>query len=326
MVDKGSHADIDDNKFFTVPIHAENKNAPTREFLLSMAQSSGIPPPSEEDMQKITERYQNTYVARLRSQYGFTDETMMQLHEEFGHMSVSILDTLKADDKFKDEHDFYKKYLETYPYLYFSVIPREVIESRLAAKCVEENAMLRRKLAEMNHCVGDLVHRVSELQTMAGIPPIAKLVFSSIPDPLIARDSEKYKSYSRDLDTYHAVYTHLIGDPMHKQKLEKFLIEPVVVLRGLGATDLDSMRVSGDSRDNLVHMIAGLTSGKGCVPVTREEWEDDTTEEPPFPAERCGEGAVRRGNPRNAGAEKTYVARGGSDGKVSWERHGKSDE
>lgn len=323
MSDAGSQVDIDDTKFFTVPIHAENKDTPTREFLLSMAEASGIPPPSDEDIQKITERYQNTYVARLKSQYGFTDQTMMQLHEEFGHMSAAILDTLKEDDKFKDEHDFYKKYLETYPYLYFSVVPREVIESRLAAKCVEENVMLRRKLAEMNHCVGDLVHRVSELQVMAGIPPIAKLVFSSIPDPLVARDSEQYKTYSRDLETYHSVYTYLSGDPGRKEQFDKFLIEPVVALRGLGGTDLEAIHVSGDSRDNLIRMIAGLTAGKGCIPVTKEEWENDTTEEPPFPAERCGEGAVRRGNARNAGAEKTYVARGGPDGKVSWERHGK---
>ena len=112
MPDKESQAEIDDNKFFTVPVHMENRDAPTREFLRSMAVSGGISPPSDEDIQKITERYQNTYVARLRSRYGFNDETMMQLHEEFGHMSTAILDTLKADDKFRHQHGFYKKYLE----------------------------------------------------------------------------------------------------------------------------------------------------------------------------------------------------------------------
>lgn len=113
--------------------------------------------------------------------------------------------------------------------------------------------MLRKKLAEINHCMGDLVHKVSELQVMAGIPPIAKLVFSSISDPLVARDSDQYKSYSRDLDTYHSIYKHLNGDPRSREKFEKFMIDPVTI-RGLGDAELRQMGVSDESRNKLIHM------------------------------------------------------------------------
>ena len=72
-----------DRGFFTDNIRVKDTTTPTKEFLISMATANGLPPPSQDDLEKITERYQNTYIAQMKRQYGFTDNTMMQLHSEF---------------------------------------------------------------------------------------------------------------------------------------------------------------------------------------------------------------------------------------------------
>jgi len=288
-----------------------------------MATANGLPPPSQEDLDKITERYQNTYIAQMKRQYGFTDSTMMQLHSEFQIMSTSILSTIENDEAFGEEYGFYKKYLETYPYLYFSLIPREVIESRLAAKCVEENSILRIKLAEMNKSLGDLINCVSVMQEQMAIPPIAKVVFESIPDPHAASKGDYHEKYGNGIDIYHSIFVHLKKrDP---ERLSRFLLAPTSVLSEMSSDDVTTMNLDKNDISTLLEMLSGLTAGKGCTPMTDSEKDIYTTStgvEPPISASTCGEGAVRLGNPRTEGATKTYVVKKGSDGNVSWERLG----
>jgi len=307
--------------FFTHTINLHDNFPQTRDFLTGMAKANNVDPPSEDEIKQIAQRYQND-IARMKSTYGFTDATMMSLHEEFAHMSEAILETLKNDPTFKDQLEVYQKYLRTYPYLYFSLIPREVLESRLAAKCVEDNMQLRIKLAKMNKCLSDLVHQISDLQEMAGIPPIAKVVFAAIPDPIIASESDEYKKYSGEVDTYHQIF-EFFNKQENKDKFQQFLISPVTTIGSLTNDD-----VSDDvSRAALIKMLTGLTSGKGCIPQPGDNVERDENgnlkEEPPVPASRCGEGAVRLGNPETEGSKKTYVAKKGTDGKVVWEMFGK---
>jgi len=291
----------------------------TKDFLTSLSKATGADPPSDDEIRKIAQRYQ-TDIANMKSKYGFTDDTMMQLHEEFAHISASIIETLKDDPEFKDQIEIYRKYLRTYPYLYFSLIPREVLESRLAAKCVEDNMKLRIKLAEMNKCLGDLVHKISDLQEMSGIPPIARVVFAAIPDPVLVNESEDYKKYSGEVETYHQIFEFL--QKQSSERFQSFLISPVTTIQSLTNQEVSDV----SSRTALVKMLTGLTAGKGCVPHVGDTVEKDENgnpkEEPAVPASRCGEGAVRLGNPETEGAKRTYVAKKGSDGTVEWEMFG----
>jgi len=312
-----------DRGFFTDNIRVKDTTTPTKEFLISMATANGLPPPSQDDLEKITERYQNTYIAQMKRQYGFTDNTMMQLHSEFQIMSTSILATIENDEAFGEEYGFYKKYLETYPYLYFSLIPREVVESRLAAKCVEENSILRIKLAEMNKSLGDLINCVSVMQEQMAIPPIAKVVFESIPDPHAASTGEYHDKYGNGIDIYHSVFVYL--KKHDTERLSQFLLSPVEVLNQLTPDDTMKMNLDKNDTSTLISMLSGLTAGKGCTPTTdleKDTYNTSTGVEPPISASKCGEGAVRLGNPRNEGATKTYVVKKGENGKVAWERLG----
>jgi len=288
----------------------------TRDFLIDMAEANGTPPPSENEIKQIAQRYQSD-ISKMKSTYGFTDDTMMQLHEEFSMMSGAIIKTIENDPDFRDNVGVYKKYLQTYPYLYFSIIPREVLESRLAAKCVEDNTKLRTMLAEMNTCLGDLVHKISDLQEMSGIPPIARVVFSAIPDPLVAGKGP----YQDEVGVYHVMFK-FFQRPENSHRFQEFLISPVPTIEKLTKEEVKQMSLEVNDPPALIKMLKGITGGIGCVQEAGDAVNDsmgNPKTEPPVPASRCGEGAVRLGNSGTDGANKTYVAKKGPDGKVVWE-------
>ena len=285
----GQYTQSDDQAFANntgVSVQQVNR---IRNFLTPMAERVQEAPLNEEELKKVTERYHNVYIKNLKNKYGFNDEAIGVLREDFKKMAADILKYIERDEPQNTEQ--YREYLDTYPFLYFNVIPREVIESRIAAKCAEENKLLRSTLADVTKSLSELVLSVSKLQVMTSVPPIARAIFEDLPDPLTANsDTTMFQYYNADIKTYYKVHQEAKKRPDH---LNAFLTNPVEFLNRnqiIGG-------VTQDEIESLKELIVGLSTGKGCFPKGPEQWNHQGPE-PPMDAnhEDCHH-KVRMGNP-----------------------------
>lgn len=196
-----------------------------KQLIGHVVRRDGNPAPTERQVQDITNRYQNHYLDHLQRSFGLTNENMEDLHEEFRGIANNILQLIR-DNEGRDPSIFEAntRFMETYPYLYFSVIPRQIIESRLTAKCVEQNKILHAKIAHMSETIGGLVKQFAEIEIASGIPPITRSVFESIPDPLSVQYDTRFQKYSGYMDTYHKISAHFLerNDGSHS----KFITNP----------------------------------------------------------------------------------------------------
>ena len=266
-----------------------------REFLQPMAEKVQGTPLNDQELKEITERYHNHYIADMKRKYGFNDETMRVLKDDFKKMTEDILEVIKRDEP-EEQYQQYKEYLNSYPFLYFNVIPREVVESMIAAKCVEENRLLRSTLADVTKNLSELVLSVSKLQVMTSVPPIARALFEELPDPLTANsDHSMLHYYHADMNTYYKVHEYAKSNPVD---LNHFLTNPVEFLSD-EIKIAEIPEVSEAEIKNLKELIIGLQTGKGCFPKGIEEW-NHVGPEPPMDAnnEDC-HNKVRMGNPMN---------------------------
>ena len=150
-------------------------------------------------MQAIAEKYYEKYIKDFNKKYGFSDAQISDLVDEFNVVTEEIC-RLIPDEKMQD---MYRKYINSYPTMYLSMIPQEALQTKLAVKCVTENQNLRAKVETMSKSVSSLVANLTDLQISAGIPPIVNLMFESMPDPLTAMTDPMYHKYNESIVTYH---------------------------------------------------------------------------------------------------------------------------
>lgn len=237
------------------------------EFVKKMAKREQIDDPSQEQVREITRRYQEFYVDSIQRAFCLSDKSMMDLHKEFNDVADKMLSILQVNEgKDKNIFDANKKYLETYPYLYFSVVPRQVIQSRLADKTVEENKTLRDNLSTLSESIGDLVKKLSDIQTSIGIPPIARSVFGAIPDPISVQYDTIFDKYRRQMDTYYKIVSTLRdGDP---DIYSDFLLHPLGQLQVF--IDKGVKFASKEELENLSVFIKGVNASSSAEFVVPE--------------------------------------------------------
>ena len=89
-----------------------------RSFFEKLAKSNGFPNPSDEQIEKIINLYNNKVLS---------DESMKTLIIELQEEIRNIIDAIDEDfDK-----EFYSKYFHSIPMIYFYVVPRDIIKKRL---------------------------------------------------------------------------------------------------------------------------------------------------------------------------------------------------
>ena len=283
-------------------------------------------------MNQVALEYQQTYVNNFRDKYGFSDSELNDLKLEFTKITDHITGLIPDGEL----QTMYKKYVESYPHMYLSMIPREALQSKLAVKCVRENKVLRDEVASMSKCVTSLVQSLSKLQMAAGVPPIVNLMFESMPDPLTAITDPMYNSYNEAIKTYHALssagtisftkenvpYTTDLGSAL--------LSNPVDTLKDFQlAADQGVLGVYFDADGNnpvkpshisdLQKVIDNMGTSSGCQ-TYGNEWNHTGPEPAMNPAMCLGEGeSMQPGNPRNAhGRTAVYKAQRTQDGGARW--------
>jgi len=183
---------------------------------------------TDEEIPGIISRYQDHYIKEIQLTYGFSTNTMIGIHKEFEEVAASMLESISKDEKFKDQYEFYKDYLKKYPNLYMSIVPKQVLDSRIAARCIKENKHLKEQLAEMGKSLGHVVNQFSTLQELTGLPPLVKVLFSSIPSPL--ESSKAFESNNSSIDAYNSIYTYLISvrhNTDGEESLNALLTDPI---------------------------------------------------------------------------------------------------
>lgn len=202
---------------FSVDSNVTTENI--RAFLETVVSSAEVDAATHSRVAEVASLYRDKYMRNLRNKYGFGDREVAMVKDDFQRVSARLLKIIEqsgaADTK------TYKKYLETYPFLFFDAVPEEVLEGRLAAHAVEENNKLRQQVTEMSASIGHLLTNLADIQKTLELPPIAKAVFEHLPDPLILASDPTYPKYRRGMDVYHSIYTQL-GDGS-AQLREKFL-------------------------------------------------------------------------------------------------------
>lgn len=284
-------------------------------------------------MNQVALEYQQKYVDNFQKKYGFDDGELKTLRNEFSEITDHITGLIPDGDL----RVMYKKYVESYPHMYLSMIPREALQSKLAVKCVRENKTLRDEVQKMSACVTTLVQSLSKLQMAAGVPPIVSLMFESMPDPLTAITDPMYNSYNEAIKTYHTITSSPAFDTIlvkGKSSSSMLLEDPVLTLKEISTvletepekkilveTDSRGIQtfVTKDQVADLQSVIANMGTSSGCQ-TYGDEW-NHTGPEPAMNPAMClspGE-SMQPGNPRNAhGRTAVYKAQRTQDGGAQW--------
>ena len=293
-------------------------------------------------MREVAERYYEKYIKDFNKKYGFRDEQIKDLVDEFKQVTDEIC-RLIPDDKMRD---MYQKYIDSYPTMYLSMIPAEALQTKLAVKCVTENKILRGKIEEMSGCVSTLVKNLTDLQISAGIPPIVNLMFESMPDPLTAITDPMYHKYNDAIVTYHKLLKdtnqdpaalRLDGNPNNRDfdgsalpagsglaNADLLRLEPVHYLKQVA----NDITVNGeliklqDIKD-LMTVMENMQTQSGCQPFG-DEWNHTGPQPAMNPAMCLGENdKFQAGNPRhNVGRTNLYQAKRDQNGNAQWVQTG----
>lgn len=302
-------------------------------------------------MREVAEKYYEKYIKDFNRKYGFSEDQIKELVEEFEDVTAEIC-RLIPDEKMRD---MYKKYIESYPTMYLSMIPAEALQTKLAVKCVTENKALRAKIEEMSSCVSSLVRNLTDLQISAGIPPIVNLMFESMPDPLTAMTDPMYHKYNDAIVTYHKLLqdekpipgiarldpnsSFNSSNPITKSN-EFLRVEPIHFLtelaklgrdvdvedeNGVIRTDMDGkpMKVTKAKIEELALVMKNMQTQSGCQPFG-DEW-NHTGPEPAMNPAMClsEENRFQPGNPRNNfGRTNVYQAKRDQNGNARWVQSG----
>lgn len=283
-------------------------------------------------MNQVALEYQQTYVNNFRDKYGFSDKELGDLKDEFTKITDHITGLIPDGEL----QTMYRKYVESYPHMYLSMIPREALQSKLAVKCVRENKTLRDEVASMSKCVTSLVQSLSKLQMAAGVPPIVNLMFESMPDPLTAITDPMYNSYNEAIKTYHALSSagtvnFVKANIQESTDLGSALLSnPVEALKDFAlAAEQNTLGVFLDTEGkkpvttshiaDLQKVIANMGTSSGCQ-TYGDEWNHTGPEPAMNPAMCLAEGeSMKPGNPRNAqGRTAVYKAQRTQDGGARW--------
>jgi len=132
------------------------------------------------EMNEVAQKYQDKYVQNFKDRYGFKEGDLDTLKEEFNDITKHITELIPDEDL----KTMYKKYVQSYPHMYLSMIPPEALQA------------IRAEVTEMSKCVTTLVKSLSKLQMASGVPPIVSLMFESMPDPLTAITDPMYSTYN----------------------------------------------------------------------------------------------------------------------------------
>lgn len=186
-----------------------------------MAKEQGFPHPTDEQIILITNMYN-------QSSNQFSDNHMEKLYEILTLEVDSILESIRNENI--EDYGFYKKYFETFPMLYFGIVPRHIIKKRLAEKYSQKDY---------------------------DITPIAEVIFETLPDPLTIQNS-MYDYLKKDMEVYHKIYIYLKKLP-EREKFYKFILDPVTFL-GTESLSLTDIGVTETKVSNLNEMIRSVIS------------------------------------------------------------------
>lgn len=285
-------------------------------------------------MNQVALEYQKNYVDNFQRKYGFSSDDLTELRDEFKTITDHITGLIPDGEL----QTMYRKYVESYPHMYLSMIPKEALQSKLAVKCVRENKTLRNEVASMSKCVTSLVQSLSKLQMAAGVPPIVNLMFESMPDPLTAITDPMYNSYNEAIKTYHALSGSSLGTTMEDADgtvifaKDGILSNPVAALSAFQA-DADAASLDQDKKllsdgsttikmaqiQDLQKVIDNMGTSSGCQ-AYGNEW-NHTGPEPAMNPSMClgPDDVMQPGNPRNAhGRTAVYKAQRTQDGGARW--------
>lgn len=224
------------NGMFDFPIDSDSTTEKVRGFMEAVASSGDVNPLAERRVSEVAGIYKDKYMRNLKNKYGFGDKELAMVEQDFEQVSGRIKGIIKNIGTPQSER--YSKYLEMYPFMFFNAVPREVLESRLTLHAVEENNALRKQVTEMSIAIGHLVKNLADIQNTLRLPPIAKVVFEHLPDPLLDTANTSHAKYSKAMDVYHSIYTQL---EKSSEQLAKFLGDVEAFL----SNDINSLVSSG---------------------------------------------------------------------------------
>ena len=293
-------------------------------------------------MREVAERYYEKYIKDFNRKYGFKDDQIKDLVDEFKQVTDEIC-RLIPDDKMRD---MYQKYIDSYPTMYLSMIPAEALQTKLAVKCVTENKILRGKIEEMSGCVSTLVKNLTDLQISAGIPPIVNLMFESMPDPLTAITDPMYHKYNDAIVTYHKLLkdtnqdpniVRVDGNPNNRDfdgsalpanqgltNADLLRLEPVHYLKQVaGDLYVNNENIKLQDIKDLMTVMENMQTQSGCQPFG-DEWNHTGPQPAMNPAMCLGENdRFQSGNPRhNVGRTNLYQAKRDQNGNAQWVQTG----
>ncbi|CAN0511284.1 unnamed protein product, partial [Phaeothamnion confervicola] len=99
----------------------------------------------------------------------------------------------------------YTSFLKTYPDMFLTMIPREILELKLNEKCREQNRILRQVIPEISTKIVDIMKELARVQEALGVSPLVSTVLGDMPDPLALMTNPQYEPYKKAMEVFEAV-------------------------------------------------------------------------------------------------------------------------
>jgi len=283
-------------------------------------------------MQRLAKDTREAYLQRFAKYYQFDDIELQEFERDFNKVKTIIQDMIPPGDENKAVRDMYDQFLSSYPEMYLSMIPREVLQAKLSEKCQKQNTILRESIPAISERIVEIMRELARLQEELGVSPLVSTVMGDMPDPIALMTNPQYAPYKNAMAVFQAMRKHAesnngmetVRDPdtnaiiRHgfREYALKYMEEHT---RSVGppynpAFDEDQVK-------DAIKLLSGTSMGSACAPFGPEY--NQKGPKPNKNAAAClasgSNDAWSTGNPNDPkGSKQIYRAQRLPDGSIDW--------
>jgi len=279
-------------------------------------------------MQRLAKDTREAYLQRFAKYYQFDDIELREFELDFNKVKKIIQDMIPPGDENKAVRDMYDQFLSSYPEMYLSMIPREVLQAKLSEKCQKQNNTLRQSIPAISERIVEIMRELARLQEELGVSPLVSTVMGDMPDPIALMTNPQYAPYKAAMAVFQAMREYAennngmltVRDPADNSITRHGFREYALKYMENHTGDL-APAFSEDQVKDAIKLLSGTSMGSACAPFGPEY--NQKGPKPNKNAAACLAGgsndAWSTGNPNDPkGSKQIYRAQRLPDGRIDW--------
>ena len=278
-------------------------------------------------MQNLAMKSREAYMNTFEKYYKFTNPELQTFKGQFDEVKETIMKMIP--DGNEDLKKLYSGFLSTYPDMWMTMIPKEILQAKLSQKCGEQNNELRQAIPRISQMIVEIMRELARLQETLGVTPIVQTVLGDMPDPIALMTNPQYAPYKTAMAVFQAAKDWATAidaegkiqtDPEFTKDALKYMKDRGYETNGIPAGN-DNEAFNADQVKETIKLLSSTAMGSACAPYGPEFNQKGA--KPNKNAAAClasGEDAAwSTGNPNDPkGAKQIYRAQRLPDGSIDW--------